>query len=166
MNRHYDADYFEKTVAEARERLGDIGLTTDVIVGFPGETDEMFENTVALVKRVGFLHVHVFPYSKRAGTPAAAMNDQVPEGIKNQRVKWLIAEASAIAKDHHEKMVGRTYKVVIESEAANASGGFTYEGYTSEYVKVCFTSAKSLEGMASVRISSASGEGAAGEHVE
>jgi len=166
MNRHYDANYFESAVAKARERLGDIGLTTDIIVGFPGETDETFENTVALVKRVGFLHVHVFPYSKRAGTPAATMKDQVPEGIKSQRVRRLIAVSAAIAKDRHDKMVGKEYEVVIESEALDASGIFTYEGYTSEYVKVSFTSAKSLKGMAYVRISSSSGEGAAGEHVE
>ena len=162
MNRHYDSGFYVNAVESARKRLGDIGVTTDIIAGFPGETEEMFENTLALVRKLGFMHVHAFPFSIRKGTPAAIMPGQVPEQVKADRVRRLIEEASLSKERILGAMEGRIFEVVLESEIKQGTDGTAYEGYTSEYARVRFTSEDEPSGMVSVLIDSHSGEYATG----
>ncbi len=89
MRRKYNARQAEAAMARVREAIPGVQFTTDMIVGFPGETPEEFAESAAFARRAGFLHIHVFPYSKREGTPAAAMTDQVPEAVKHERVAVL-----------------------------------------------------------------------------
>ena len=86
MNRHYNLQQYKDLVKYLRSRIPNLSITTDIIAGFPGETDELFEETMRTVKEVGFTHIHAFPYSIREGTPAAKMEDQVPEAVKKTRV--------------------------------------------------------------------------------
>lgn len=165
MNRHYDSSYFRGAVEGARRRLGDIGITTDVIAGFPGETEQMFENTLAMVSWLGFMHVHAFPYSVRRGTPAAGMPGQVPENVKADRVRRIIEEASHSKERILGAMEGRVFEVVLESKVIEDGGVVAYEGYTSEYARVRFTSGGEPSGMVSVLIEGRSGEYATGRAV-
>ncbi len=130
MNRHYDLEQFKSLVRRLRKEIPSLSITTDVIVGFPGEDDESFAETVDTIKEIGFTHIHVFPYSKREGTPAAQMKEQVPEAVKKARVGILnqLSREGFIyyASQWKEKEV----HVLIESE-----GEDYYEGYTEEYVK-------------------------------
>ncbi len=162
MNRHYDSSFFIDAVEGARKRLGDIGFTTDIIAGFPGETDGMFENTLAIVSRLGFMHVHAFPYSIRRGTPAATMQGQVPEKVKAERVRRLIEEASLSKGRILSAMEGRIFEVVLESKTMLGDRGMSYEGYTSEYARVRFTSEREPSGMVAVLVEGHSGEYATG----
>lgn len=162
MNRHYTGSQFLDKVAEARNRIGGFGLTTDIIVGFPGETEEMFENTVAVVKQAGVMRAHVFPYSRRKGTPADLMQGQISPAVKQARCKRLIDEASLLAEGYHRGMIGKDYEVILEKESA-MDGGFRYEGYTSDYVKVGFESPSRLAGSALVSIVSCDAEGVVGK---
>ena len=162
MNRHYDSGYFIEAVEGARKRLGDIGITTDIIAGFPGETDEMFENTLAMVSKLGFMHVHAFPYSVRRGTPAATMSGQVPEQVKADRVRRLMEEASVSKERILSAMRGRILEVVLESKIMQGGSGTEYEGYTSEYARVRFTSETEPSGMVAVLVEGHSGEYATG----
>ncbi|KAA2301141.1 tRNA (N(6)-L-threonylcarbamoyladenosine(37)-C(2))-methylthiotransferase MtaB, partial [Clostridioides difficile] len=86
----YTTEEFYNKMLRIREAMPDVAITTDIIVGFPGETDEMYRNGYELMRKIGFSEMHVFPYSKRTGTPAARMEDQVDEEVKNARVHELI----------------------------------------------------------------------------
>ena len=90
MHRNYTTAEFREKVEKLQIALPDLAITTDIIVGFPGETDEMFENGFRFIEEMKFSKLHVFPYSKRTGTPAAKMEDQVPEEVKEERVHRLI----------------------------------------------------------------------------
>ena len=90
MNRKYNKDYFIKKIEKIRSIKPDMSITTDVIVGFPGETDEMFEESVETIKKIGFNKIHVFPYSDRAGTVASEMKNKIPGNIKKERVHRLL----------------------------------------------------------------------------
>ncbi|OQB49163.1 MAG: Threonylcarbamoyladenosine tRNA methylthiotransferase MtaB [Firmicutes bacterium ADurb.Bin153] len=161
MNRHYDAKGYEAAVEKARAAIGRFGLTTDVIAGFPGETERMFENTLSLVRRLGFLKVHAFPYSRRKGTPAAGLPGQVPEKIKHDRVAMLIEASKAGACEFTRGMSGSICRVIVEG-AAPSEGGFECEGYTGEYVRVLFHADRKPEGCVEVAIMSGDSEGARG----
>lgn len=103
MRRRYNAETAESNIAYIREKIPGVTFTADIIVGFPGETEEMFMETVDFVKRVGFIHLHIFPYSRRPGTEAAEMEDQIPEETKNERLKRLEdAEREAGSEDCRE----------------------------------------------------------------
>ena len=129
MNRHYDLAKFEELLNDLRRRIPDIAITTDIIVGFPGETDELFEETIASVKKFGFTHIHAFPYSKREGTPAAKMENQVPEAVKKTRIAVLNALAKESLKTYGEERIGRTETILVE----RIRNGF-YEGFTDSYI--------------------------------
>lgn len=131
MNRHYTSAEFAKLIENIRNEIPDIAISTDIIVGFPGETDELFEESLNFAKSIGFAKMHVFPYSKRAGTPAAKMPNQVDEAVKKQRVHRMQEMAEESAKAFHEKFIGKTLEVLFEQE----KDGYT-EGLTSNYIKV------------------------------
>ena len=91
MKRHYTLQEYKDLIASLRSRIKDLSITTDIIAGFPQETDEDFEETLNTVREIGFTHIHAFPYSIREGTPAATMPDQVPEAVKKTRVALLVS---------------------------------------------------------------------------
>lgn len=129
MNRHYDSKGYASRVSRLRERFPDMSLTTDIIVGFPGETDEEFEETMRFAKDMGFARIHVFPYSLRKGTKAAEMEQVAPE-IKKQREARLLALASDLSSGFAEQMTGKEEEVLVEKiEGTIASG------YTRNYVR-------------------------------
>lgn len=114
MNRKYDTAYFKAKVAKIREIRPLISLTTDVIVGFPGETDKEFAETIKTIKEINFSKIHVFPYSKRKGTKAALMDEQIPMDIKKKRVKELLSISECLEKSYFNKFVGREVLVLPE----------------------------------------------------
>ena len=134
MNRRYSVDEFEEKVNLLRQAFENPALTTDIIVGFPGETEEEFKNTYEFLKRIEFSRMHVFPYSKRVGTPAAIMENQIPENIKSERVKLLTEMSVRNERAFAKKFIGQEIDVIFEHELKNNSE--IYEGYTDRYVKV------------------------------
>ena len=99
MRRKYSTEFYLERVNKLRQALPGLAVTSDVIVGFPGETEEEFQETFDFIKKVGYAELHVFPYSKRTGTPAARMENQVPDEVKNERVHKLIALSEQLAKE-------------------------------------------------------------------
>ena len=144
MNRKYTAEeYFEKCEL-LRAYFADPALTTDVIVGFPGETEEEFAQSRAFVDKVNFYETHIFKYSKRAGTKAAEMKNQVPEEIKAARSSELLALGRQKERAYEEKLIGRTVEVLIE-ERAEREDGIYQVGHTKEYVKIGLKTSENLE---------------------
>ena len=116
MNRHYDRAKYLDTVRKLREAIPDISFTTDIIVGFPGETEEDFEDTLSLIREVGFDSAFTFIYSKRKGTPAAEMENQVPEEVVKRRFKRLLDEVKVTAEERCARFTGRIMDVLVEEE--------------------------------------------------
>jgi threonylcarbamoyladenosine tRNA methylthiotransferase MtaB len=133
MHRPYRIAEFLDRVEHAKAQVPGLGLSTDVIVGFPGETRAQFAATMAVVERVGFSKLHVFRYSQRPDTPAATMPDQVPVAEKKVRARELIALGSELRRRFHEDHVGRPLQVLVE-----AAGEGLAEGTSDNYVKVRF----------------------------
>ena len=125
MNRRYDVKYFLEKVSEIKSKRENISLTTDVIVGFPGETEEDFENTLKTCRKVGFSKIHVFPYSDRNGTVASKMKNKVDGNVKKQRVKRLIELSNELEKEYFINNIGKELEVLIEEEKENIFYGFT-----------------------------------------
>lgn len=118
-------------------------ITTDVIVGFPGETDEEFETTERYLERIHFYEMHIFQYSRREGTKAAAMPDQVPEAVKKERSEKLLALGHRMSEEFRRYYLGRQVTALLEEEFLY-DGKRYYTGYTKEYVKVAVETEKDL----------------------
>jgi len=131
MNRKYTAEAFSKAVDRLRGLYGKPSITTDIIVGFPGETDAEFEETMAFVRHIRFSEIHVFQFSKREGTPAATMSDQVDSSIKKVRSERLIALAQQLGQDYKKSFVGDKVELLIEERK-----GPEITGHTKNYLKV------------------------------
>jgi tRNA-2-methylthio-N6-dimethylallyladenosine synthase len=114
MNRGYSREQYLELVAELREAVPDLALSTDLIVGFPGETEEDFLDTLDMVERVGYDNVFVFRYSRRPGTPAAVMPDQVPGEEKASRNTRLLDVTSRVAAARSQRLVGRVVPVLVD----------------------------------------------------
>ena len=114
MNRHYDRAQYLELIDYGRKLMPDIVFTSDVIVGFPGETEEEFEDTVSLIERVRFDALFTFIYSPRPGTPAAKMPDPTPKEEKNRRFDRLLAVQNAISEEKHRAYVGKTVRVLVD----------------------------------------------------
>lgn len=140
MNRKYTREEFKEKVELIREYMPNAGITTDIIVGFPGETEKEFEETVEFVKDIHFSKIHVFKYSKREGTPAARMKDQIDGNIKNERSKILIELGEKLTKSFNKKFIGKSLEVLYEENIEED----IYEGYTSNYIRVKTKSKKNL----------------------
>ena len=134
MNRRYSAEEYERIVNVLRENLKDASITTDVIVGFPGETNEEFEETYEFLKRNKLTKTHIFKFSPRTGTKAATMENQIDGNIKEERSKRLIELNNINEKAYTDSLMGREMGVLIEQEVKGLDGIF--EGYTRNYVKV------------------------------
>lgn len=144
MNRHYtSAEYYEKCMI-LRKYFEHPAITTDVIVGFPGETAEEFETTRQFIDKVNFYETHVFKYSKRSGTIAADMPDQVDEQVKSERSAVLLQMSKQKKRAFEEKMIGQEVEVLME-EPVEKDGKIYQTGHTKEYVKIAIESDKSLE---------------------
>ena len=134
MNRRYTAEEYAASVELLRKTLPDVSITTDVIVGFPGETEEEFNETYKFLEKIKLTKTHVFKYSPRKGTRAAEMGDQIDGSIKEKRSKLLIELSNKNEKEFIEKFVGKEMDVLIETEVKGQEG--VYEGYTRNYIKV------------------------------
>ena len=134
MNRRYTAEEYAASVELLRNTLPDVSITTDVIVGFPGETEEEFNETYEFLKNLKLTKTHVFKYSPRKGTRAADMEDQIDGSIKEKRSKLLIELSNKNEKEFIEKYIGKEMDVLVESELKSQPG--VYEGYTRNYIKV------------------------------
>lgn len=146
MRRKYTTAEFAEKIARIREAMPDVAITTDVIVGFPGETEEMYRNGYAFMQQIGFSEMHVFPYSQRTGTPAARMEDQVDEEIKNARVAELIALSEQMQLAYAQKFVGQVVDVIPEkNEKGTYPQGFV-GGHSDNYLTVVFEGSQELQG--------------------
>ena len=138
MNRKYTAESYLSLAEKIKERIPDITLTTDIIVGFPGETEKDFEDTFSMVERLRFDSVFSFIFSPRIGTPAADMEDDTPHEEKTARMNRLLKRQADIAAEDHAKLVGKTLSVLCESKEPNENG--LYLGRTSGNLLVFFES--------------------------
>ena len=135
MNRRYSAEEYMEKCDLLRKYFQNPALTTDVIVGFPGETEEEFAESMDFVDRVNFYETHIFKYSRRAGTKAAVMPDQIPEEIKTERSAKLIELGHRKQSAYEEKLLGTIQEVLME-EAIETDDGIYQVGHTKEYVKI------------------------------
>lgn len=142
MNRNYSLTEYEEKMEKLISKIPFCAITTDIIVGFPGENEQEFENTYNFIKEHNFSRLHVFPFSKRPDTAASKMPNQVKEEIKKQRVKKLISLGKIKEKEFAHKNLGLIRKVLVETEKKN--GFFT--GYTDNYIKVKFNAEGNLAG--------------------
>ena len=144
MNRHYTTEEYAAGCDILRRYFDNPAITTDVIVGFPGETEEEFEATKAFLERIGFYEMHIFKYSRRAGTRADRMPEQVPEQIKNVRSEALLLLEKQMSKAYRESFLGRNKTVLLEEKTE--IGGRAYMiGHTMEYVKAVVPYADDLK---------------------
>lgn len=144
MNRRYTTQEFSEIVDRLRREMPDTAVTTDIMVGFPGETEEEFEETCAFVEKIGFSKIHVFQYSPRTGTPAASFENQVPPECKEKRSRRLIELGRRLERDFMKKFEGKRVMVLFEEEHPDLEG--YYEGYTDQYLRVTVQGDSSLEG--------------------
>lgn len=119
MNRGYSAEHYLELIEYVREKIPDVALTTDLIVGFPGETEGMFQDTLELLKKVRYDMAYTFIYSPRTGTPAATMGNQVPQEVKSDRLRRLMAVQNEISLACNKEMEGRDYEVIVEGPTKN-----------------------------------------------
>ncbi len=141
MNRKYTTSEFEEIVQRLRKYYNDVILTTDIIVGFPGETEEDFETTYNYLKKINFYKMHVFPYSPRKGTVAAKMPDQIQGDIKEKRSKKLIELSNENQKQYNQNLIGKDVEVLFEEK--NKEG--YYKGHTQNYILVEFKTDEEVE---------------------
>ena len=134
MHRFYDTAGYERLLTRIREEVPGIAISTDIIVGFPGETEAMFQESLAFVRRQEFARVHVFPYSRRPATPAAVRSDQVPHPVRRERVKMMQALADEMAADYHGKFIGTIVPVLFETQHEGVADGLT-DTYIRVYTK-------------------------------
>ena len=144
MNRHYTKDKYLELARRLRDRVPGISITTDIIVGFPGETEEDFEETMDVVRKVRFESAFTFLYSKRTGTRAASMQDQVPESVAKDRFDRLLELVRRIGEEESGKLTGRCEKVLVEE--LNRQDPAMVTGRLSDNTVVHFPGNESLIG--------------------
>lgn len=143
MNRHYTIEEFRSAVALLRKTFAFPAITTDVIVGFPGETEEEFAKTCSFLEEIRFYDMHVFKFSKRQGTAAAARRDQIEEGIKAKRSAVLLKMAEKHSLEYRKDFLGKKVQALMEEEK-EIDGRIYYTGLTSSYIKVAADSSEDL----------------------
>lgn len=152
MRRKYTMDFFGERLDKLTEVLPDLAITSDVIVGFPGETEEEFMETYDFIAKYKFAELHVFPFSKRTGTPAARMEDQVDEDVKNERVHRLLTLNNQLAKEYAARFEDQLLEVIPEDVTPDG----LLVGHTANYLKVTFDGSPELIGkLVRVKISQA-----------
>ncbi len=138
MRRKYTVAEYKEKIEQIKAAMPQVAITTDVIVGFPGETEEQFENGYQLIKELQFAELHVFPYSIRTGTPAARMPDQVPAEIKQERVQRLIALSNQLSFDYAQQFVGDVLDVIPERRYKESPDSGLLVGYSDNYIQIAF----------------------------
>ncbi|KPU44121.1 threonylcarbamoyladenosine tRNA methylthiotransferase MtaB [Oxobacter pfennigii] len=162
MNRHYTTDEYKKIVYDLREAFSDVSITTDVIVGFPGESQEEFEKTFNFLKDIELSKMHIFKYSPREGTPAAKFKEQISPEIKEKRSDILLKLNSINERKFIDKFIGRKLEVLFEQNVKNMEGYL--EGYTHNYINVKANGNNSIIGdIKQARLIKNEGQYAAGE---
>ena len=146
MRRKYTTEEYARKIEELHKAMPGVAITTDVIAGFPGETDEMFENGYRFMERMRFAEMHVFPYSKRTGTPAARMEDQVDEETKHERVHRLIELSEKMQLAYARNFVGCELDVIPERQTKGPDGEIRLTGYSDNYLLISFRGDPSLIG--------------------
>ena len=134
MRRRYTRAEFSRLVEKLRTSFPEVGITTDVMVGFPGETDANFEDSLQYVEEIGFSQLHVFRYSPRRGTPAADYADHVPPHVSSERSKGMIALGKQLGINFRKRMLGKTMKVLIEDSREGVDRHLA--GFTENYLRV------------------------------
>lgn len=132
MNRHYTPNEYEAIVKNIRNHFKDAAITTDVMVGFPGESEEDFTESVNFVKKINFASVHVFAYSRRPGTRADIFPDQISENVKHERSKKLLAVVKKLKSDFYDRQIGKIEPVLFEVQVSDG----LYVGHTKNYIPV------------------------------
>ncbi len=145
MNRKYSAEEYYEKVCMLREYFDHPAITTDVIVGFPGETEEEFKETEDFLRRTGFYEMHIFKYSRRKGTPAASMNGQSDEAVKNQRSNRLMELEAELSGRYREEYLHKKVEVLFEEERV-IEGKHYQIGHTREYIKAAYETEENLSG--------------------
>ena len=143
MNRKYTTAQYKKIVDGLRKQYPDVAITTDIMTGFPGETDEEFSKTLEFVKELSFADAHIFQYSPRNGTPAAKRDDQISPQIKEKRSKELISVCNKTQEEFLCSYIGKVMKVLFEQPSKNEY----FEGKTSNYITVYVKTDKNLQGI-------------------
>lgn len=166
MNRHYTKEYYLEIIEKAKKEVPNIAFSTDLMIGFPGETEEDLLDTIDVVNKVKYDSAFTFIYSKRKGTPAAEMEDQIPEDVKHERFNRVLDRVNAIAVELNKSYVGKTVEVLVEGTSKTDDDKFT--GRTRQNKLVNFSSEeKDLVGkLVNVHISSANTFSLVGEVVE
>ena len=131
MDRKYDLKFYKDRIEKIRKMIKDISITTDLIVGFPNENEKDMEDTLKFLKEIKFTKIHTFPYSKREGTKAASMENQIDETIKRKRVKTVLELSDQLEQDFYQSKLNKTEELIIQQ----TKDGKSY-GYTSNYIKV------------------------------
>lgn len=140
MNRKYTTDEYLRSVEDLRALWPDVAITTDIIVGFPGETEEEFEETVAFVEKVKLSQIHIFPFSPREGTPAAKMKEQIAPEVKEKREKKLAAKEKVLRLEYMKQFLNKEVEVLFEKHHEGK-----VSGYTSNYLRVQVAGDESIE---------------------
>ena len=162
MNRHYDSAEYRRIVQDIRKAFENPSITTDIMVGFPGETEEDFRQSADFAKEIGLAKAHVFAYSVRPGTRAASMPDQVSQREKEQRSSRLIEVTNATRQAFLQAQVGREEEVLFETTQTP----YGIEGYTPNYTPVCVEAHEDIRGqIRRVRITAALNDLCLGELV-
>ena len=147
MRRKYNVGQAEAAMQRLRDVMPNVKFTTDIIVGFPGETEEEFAETLDFIRRAGFIHVHAFPYSKRAGTPAATMAHQVEECVKKQRVHILSQVALEVAQAKIVAAAEQNNSLWVLFETRRRAGGsYLFKGHTPDFLEVEVSSDRDIRG--------------------
>ena len=147
MDRKYDLKFYKDRIEKIRKMIKDVSITTDLIVGFPNENEKDMEDTLKFIKEIKFTKIHTFPYSKREGTKAASMENQIDETIKRKRVKTVLELSDQLEQDFYQSKLNETEEVIIEQ----TKDGKSY-GYTSNYIKVEINSPLKPNEVISVKI--------------
>ena len=137
MNRHYTTGEYLKGCERLRTVFKNPAITTDVIVGFPGETEEEFEQTKEFLKKVRFYEMHIFKYSPRKGTRAAVMPEQIPESVKTERSNCLLQMEKELSEEYRKSFIGKEMKILLESILHTEQGDYML-GHSREYVKAAY----------------------------
>lgn len=163
MRRRYDTAFFKDLIGKMREKVPQLGITTDVVVGFPGEQDTNFQNSYAFIKEMQFSGLHVFKYSPRRGTPAADFPNQVAPPVKDERSQKLIALGHEMAISFATQYLDQTVQVLVEQVVSGEGKGNDFEGLTDNYLRVVFSGRPKQKGKnVYVKITGLSGIGLRG----
>ena len=161
MKRKYTTEEYMESLERLRNAFPGCAITTDMIVGFPGETEEEFEKSLSFIRQCRFADMHIFPYSKRPGTPAAAMPGQLPNAVKEARSRRAIAVAQDMSRCYHQELLGTTQAVLVEGMEGEHS-----VGHAMNYVKIYIPGAYPRNEIQTVAVKSLYGDGVTGEVIQ